>query len=312
MKKVSLLLFALLYAISVLANTPSPAIAWNGVSGKTIANLDIVPSPGKPMISLSNCDHITIQANSLNGRCTPASDQNLTGIQLYRCHDITIVYNVIKQVASGVCAIQCTGNIQILSNQFQNMTGPFPRGEAVQLNGCSGAGLAASFNIVENIAGQSYSEDCFSTYNSSGVPGSPITYNNNWIRCGGNLSSSGSGIMLGDGGGSYQTAKNNVMVNPGHVQIGIAGGVADSVYNNICLTNDVTIKNPIGIQAANYGPSATCGGSYISGNQVSCFKTPYWFPGTCSFTQSANNYYATLTPAILPSVLIGNYLLKSF
>lgn len=305
------LILALFCAISASANTSSPAIAWKGVSGKTISNLDIVPSPGMPMISLTNCDHITIQANTLNGKCTPGSDKNLIGITLYQCHDITITHNVIKQVANGVTAILCTGNIQIISNQFQNMTGPFPRGEAVQFNQCSGPGLAASYNIVENIAGQSLPEDCFSTYKSNGVPGSPITYNHNWIRCGGNISPSGSGIDLSDGGGSYQTAKNNILVNPGHVQIAISGGTADTLINNTCITNDPTIKNPVGIQVANYSPSA-CTGAFISGNQISCLKSSHWYPGTCTFTEASNNYNAVLTPAILPSVLIGGDFLKSF
>lgn len=290
--------------------TPSGPIVRTGISNQRISGFIITGVSGQALMRLTNCHDIIIAVNIFQGNCLPGQDANRIGIVLDNCYNITIDTNRFLRVASGVQAVNCTGNLKINYNQFQNMTGPFPKGEAIQLNTCSGAGNQINFNNIENLPTTSLPEDCISIYKSNGILGSPIQVMGNQIRCGSNTSASGAGITLGDNGGNYQVARNNVMVNPGHCQLDIAGGMADTLVNNTCLTNDPTLINAVGIQAYAGPGSGGCINPVIIHNQIYCINShgvqnPYYFPGSCvPLDTIANNWHAVLTPSILPTVLI--------
>src|SRR5579863_10057212 len=128
---------------SLTSYTTSGVINYTGqhditISGKSIKGGTV------PSISLSNCYNVHITQNSLGNSTSVA-------IQLYNCYNITIDYNYITNAATGVYAMSSTGGgIVINNNQFYNMQGPYPRGQAVQFNTVSGAGNSISYNIAEN------------------------------------------------------------------------------------------------------------------------------------------------------------------
>jgi len=228
------------------------------ISGKEITGGAV------PCIFLSNCYNIHITGNKLYN----SSD---VGVHLYKCYNITVNDNYFTKVSSGVYAEQTTaGGIVVNSNQFLNMSGPFPRGQFIQFNNVSGAGNSISNNKGENILGQSYPEDAISLYQSNGTPSSPIIINGNWIR-GGGPSSSGGGIMLGDNGGSYETASNNILVNPGEYGMAIAGGDHNSILNNSIFGSSQSFTN-VGLYVNSINGYAETN-STVSGNSVLFFNS---------------------------------------
>ncbi|RYY30556.1 MAG: right-handed parallel beta-helix repeat-containing protein [Sphingobacteriaceae bacterium] len=198
-------------------------ISLNGVhnieiKGKTITGVS------QSCITLTNCSNIRItNCSFVNGRAR--------GIYLYNCQNITIENNFFNKVVSGVLADHCKGGIVVNHNQFLNMTGPMPGGQYVQFNTVEGANCSVSYNKGENILGEGKPEDCINLYQSRGTMESPIKVMGNWIR-GGGPSGSGGGIMLGDNGGAYQIAENNILVNPGEYGMAIAGGEHISIISN--------------------------------------------------------------------------------
>jgi hypothetical protein len=267
------------------------------ISGKSINGGSV------PAISLTNCYNVHITKNMLGNSTN-------VGIYLYNCYNITVDYNNITNVSTGVYVVNTTGGgIAVNYNQFLNMVGPMPRGQFVQFNTVSGAGNSISYNKGENIAGQSNPEDAINLYKSNGTSSSPIQVIGNWIR-GGGPSASGGGIMLGDTGGSYEVASNNILVDPGQYGIAIAGGDHMSVTNNSIYGKAQSFTN-IGLYIWGQSGSA-CTNATISGNQVkfmnkSNTENDAWV-GTGETTPSGwstNTFGASISASILPSVVVS-------
>jgi parallel beta-helix repeat protein len=278
-----------------------PAINLNGAHDITISG-KFISGGSVPAINLTNCYNIHITNNKL-------MNSTDVGIHLYSCKNITIDNNYFTNVSSGVYAEQTKeGGIVVNSNQFLNMKGPFPRGQFVQFNNVSGPNSSISHNKGENIFGQSYPEDGISLYQSNGTASSPTIIDGNWIR-GGGPSSSGGGIMLGDNGGSYLTASNNLLVNPGEYGMAIAGGDHNSIINNSIYAVSQYFTN-VGVYINNINGYITTNCT-ISGNKVKYFNnTNYendaWIaPGTTKPTGWDTNIFgAAIDASILPAVII--------
>ena len=177
-------------------------------------------------IVLKNCHNVTIRNSKLGPTAKKA-------IYLYKSSNITVVDCEFEEIQTGLLAEYCTGNIKFEHNDVKNIQGE--RGnesvQMVQFVHLSGPGNSVSYNACENIAGESSVEDVISMYASHGTANSPIMITNNWIRGGGPSQTSG-GIMLGDSGGSYQIAEDNILVNPGQYGISISGGHDLILRNN--------------------------------------------------------------------------------
>ena len=153
------------------------------------------------------------------------------GIQLNNCTNVTIDSCFVTNVRAGVNAMQCQ-SIKVNHNQFLNMNGPFPSGNFVQLNNVSGSGIQVNYNRCEDIAGVAqHPQDGISIYQCDGLPGDSVQVIGNWIRGGQvqNDSGGGAGVVLGDVGGSYQVARDNIVVNGGFVGMQGLRGVPTSV-----------------------------------------------------------------------------------
>ena len=230
----------------------SGAIILNNVHDKEISSLQL------SHIILNNCYNITIK------NCIIGPD-SAKGIRLEKCKNIHIDSCYWYNVYAGVYALQSTG-IMITNCQGKNMQLGLPYGgEFVQFDEVTGAGNSVLNCRFENIAGQSKSEDAISMYKSSGTASSPILIAGNWIR-GGGPSKTGGGIMLGDNGGEYETARDNILVNPGEYGMGISGGHHMEIINNKIYSKQQPFTN-VGLYIwAQAG--ATCSLNTISGNQV--------------------------------------------
>jgi hypothetical protein len=293
-------------SLASLVFSSASAINLNGASGQTISGKSI--SGGSvPCITLTNCHDIHITKNKLQSSST-------IGILLTNCYNITIDYNFITNVSTGVYVANSSGgNIVVNYNQFRNMKGPYPRGQFVQFQNVSGAGLSISYNKAENIMGASYPEDAINLYMSKGTSTSPLKVVGNWIR-GGGPSRTGGGICVGDNGGSYQYIANNILVNPGQYGIGITGGDHHSVINNQIFSSQWTFSN-VGFDiysqkgSLSYMPTVTS--ATVSGNQVNWtnsagIKNPNWIsPGDVTPTGwSTNTWYSSITSSILPTTIL--------
>jgi len=283
------------------AYTASPVIYMEGKHDLTISG-KYISGGTEPLIFLKNCYNITIKGNKL-------ANSTQVGVYLYACKNITVNDNYITNVSSGVYAEQTKeGGIVVNGNQFLNMKGPFPRGQFVQFNNVVGPNSSISNNRGENIMGQSYPEDAISLYQSKGTAASPVKVNGNWIR-GGGPSESGGGIMLGDNGGSYLIAQNNILVDPGQFGMAIAGGDHNTIINNQIYGRQQYFTNVgIYINDINGYKTTYC---KIGNNKVRYFnKVNYmnnaWISPNSDKPEAwdTNIFGANLSASILPAVII--------
>ncbi|MBS1533040.1 MAG: right-handed parallel beta-helix repeat-containing protein [Bacteroidetes bacterium] len=281
--------------------TSSPVINYNRVNNITISGLSIAGGT-VPSISLNNCSNVHITQCSLGNTTTVA-------IQLYNCTNITIDYCYFTKCATGVYAVSCpSGYIITKNNQFLNMQGPFPRGQAVQYNQCNGPGMVISNNMIQNIIGQCSTYEVISCYKTNGTPASPVQINANWILGAGPNWNSG-GLQLGDNGGSYITATNNVLVNPGSDGLSVSGGDHIVVSNNTVYSSGSSWSN-VGISVwGQVGYAVT--NCTVSGNKIKFISKAgaendsFIGSGTPTPTGwSTNTFNAAISASILPSSII--------
>jgi len=289
---------------AIVTYKTSQPISYTGVNNITISGLSITAG-SVPAISLTNCINVHIKASRfVNGTTVTA-----VGVYLYNCTNVIIDSCYFNNLASGVVASTSTG-IYIANNQMLNMQGPMPRGQFVQFISCYGAGNSIMSNKFENILGSSNPEDAINIFQSNGTSASPITIAYNWIR-GGGPSKTGGGVALGDGGGSYQTAFENILVNPGQYGIAIAAGTVMSILNNKIYAAQTLFTN-IGTFAWNQYPTTSgCSITTISGNAVNFtaaggYQNSGWDGGNCGAISgwSTNTWGANITAAILPATII--------
>ena len=280
--------------------TDSQPIVLDGVSNKTIDMLKITNSSGH-CIKLSNCSNITIQ----NCKLGPSKGE---GVFLSNCTNITVTNCSMESVESGVVADVGSG-IKVTHNDVKNVQGPMPRGQMVQFGNVSGGGNSISYNVVENIAGQSYPEDEVSLFQSNGTAQDPIQVVGNWIR-GGGPSTSGGGIMTGDEGGSYVLVQDNILVNPGQYGITISSGTHITINNNKIYSDKLPFSN-IGLSAYKQYSIETSSNT-ISNNQVNYTNKDgvlnnMWNAGNCGVITGwdTNTYNSSLNASILPAQIIG-------
>lgn len=218
----------------------------------------------------------------------------------------------------GAVKFEWASNIQIKSSKFENVTssirfinsqGPLvvAENEAVntgrnffQCDKCVGPGILIEKNSMEHYgqSGTSKLEDFINIYQSSGEPDDPIRIRGNRARTdgtGNGVSNTGSFIILGDHGGSYQIAEGNIGVNPGNVGIGSAGG------HDIYKVNNTMYSDPIdGISNVAFysyleppNPETSCQNHFSEGNKA------YWYcmSSACGVDETAvlNNAYAPKT-----------------
>jgi len=274
-------------------------ISLTGAKNLTISG-DSINGGSVPCINLTNCSNIRIT------HCKLVNSKTL-GINLSGCTNVMIDSNYVSNVSTGVYAVN-SKTIQVAYCQMRNMQGPYPRGAFVQFDNVSGAYNRVSHNRFENMLGASYPEDAISMYKSNGIATDPILITDNWIR-GGGPSKTGGGIMLGDNGGSYQTASYNTLVNPGQYGMAVSGGAKMQIIGNKIYSKAQSFSN-VGLYYWNQS-GLSSSAITISGNRVNFSSLSYGlnnlFLGsgnTAPTGWSSNTYDATLNASILPATII--------
>jgi len=266
--------------VSVAGFAPPPPRAVSGPidvseSGVVIENLHI-SNPGGTCVTVTNASNVTIR-NSTIGPCGDDA------VYLSDVDGAVVEGNYITGTGNGVL-VHRSDSVRVDSNAFVDAGRNF-----VQFDKVNGAGSSISGNRGQNELGGTNAEDLISLYLSNGTASSPIRVVGNHLRNGG-PSDSGSGIMLGDGGGSYQFVEGNVLVEPGQVGIGVASGTNMTVRSNVVYSSALPWSNS-GIYVWNQYDQA-CGNVEVSGNQVNWTKADgssnsWWEGGGCG---EVNNY----------------------
>lgn len=260
-------------------------------------------------IALWNCENVIIK----NSKFTSAP--NKRAIYIERGTNITVIDSYFENVYEGVLADKSTGNIKIEYNDFKNIRGQLDGGSyfanAIQFNRVSGSGNSISYNSIENLKGQSSPEDIINLYASNGTPSSPIMIKGNWLR-GGGPNPSGGGIMLGDHGGSYLIAEDNILVDPGQYGMAIGGGDNMTIRNNKIYGKRQSFTN-VGLYAVNW--TSKVSPSYnitIENNEINFTNSKnslnnIWFDASVGTIKGrdTNKYNKDLNESILPKVIIG-------
>ena len=233
----------------------SPVINQRELKGLKIESKRI---GGQLSIELWRCQDVTISHCDLAGiyltECERVTITNCfihdtvrNGVEIMRSKEVRVQGCRIENVSSAVYA-QESQNLQIVGIFARNVNGPFPRGQMVQFNNVTGHGNVISGNYAINDHGRSNPEDVISLFQSHGTAESPILIEDNYMTGDATLGSadkskSGSGIMLGDCGGSFQTCRRNTILSAGQVGIGVAGGDSIVVEDNVIFGSKSNVSN---------------------------------------------------------------------
>lgn len=240
---------------------------------------------------------VTISGHTFRGITSPEPTITIVG-----CHDVTIRDNDFIDDAEPIYVRDST-NVTIEWNRYSNITGPHTRdgshrGNFTQWENSTGGTIANN----EGVGGDT--EDIISIYRSGGASAAdPLVIENNRFQGTDWTSASGSGILVGDGGGSHIVVRGNVLVNPGQVGIGVAGGTDIHVTGNTVYGARRPYSN-VGIYA--WGQDAPCSDIEVAHNTIDFSKadgTPsaYWDGSTCGAIAgwSTNTWNIPLDPSQL-------------
>jgi parallel beta-helix repeat protein len=228
-------------------------------------------------------------------------------IELQNCSNVLIRDNDFIDVAEGIY-IRGGGNISVIGNRYQNIIGPSTRdggihGNFVMFNTVAG-GL-----IANNEGRCGDTEDTISLYRSSHVIVASNYLEGRFVdspECLAWRSSSGTGINVNDAGGTGNVVRDNTLVNPHRVGIGVAGGTDTLIEDNVIYSARRGTPNTVtGIVVENYSPEP-CTGITLSGNRILWTNStggasPVWANGGCrtaSDRRSRRND-RTISPASL-------------
>jgi hypothetical protein len=248
-------------------------------------------------ISLTGQSDVTISGKRFQGIGNDQSCIRLTG-----CHRVLITECDFADIAQCITVQDCT-DVEISWCRYRNITGPHQRNGSNRANFTQWVdSWGGSIHDNKGVGGDT--EDIISIYGSGGHAAlDPLLIERNHFEGTTWTSTSGSGLMLGDNGGSHIVARDNVLLNPGQVGIGIPGGVNIRLENNV-LYGERRKGSNIAIYIWNQSPS-TCSGHAVVGNRAwwrnaTGAQNHYWDAGNCGpVTASGNVWNAALDPSAL-------------
>ena len=296
---------------TITVNTTQPVIIENStVKGKN--HLIRVPFGVAANLTVRNVHGIGLNPNVVNkvpGRFVHADTFN----------NLVIEHNEFEDTA-GIYAhnFQGSGSLKIRYNKASNIIGAYSNGaggwktgssdnnfvQFAQLNDVHDiVGADISWNQVINEPGNSRVEDIINIFDSSGTSSSYIDIHDNYLQGSYPISPttqshSGSAIMLGDGEGHYQRAKNNQAVNVSNVGIAIAGGANNILDGNRIVSSgklangDIIFGANVGMYVWNFAGSANFDNNdainntigYVRFNSGVYTRNDYWVPDVDTFS----------------------------
>lgn len=261
-------------------STPSPPPAGES---------EIGDYPDNARITLNGVNNSIIENKTFTN-----TTAGLSAIHLLNCSNITIRNCDFVDVPGCVYVYNST-NITIEDCRYSNITGPHERvgnnvGNFVQTNQSNG------IMIQRNKGKGGDTEDIVSIFNSQNATVQDNHFEGtNWD------SPSGSGIALGDYGGSNNIARRNILVNPGQVGIFIAGGTSCSIIENVIIKPQGSNggSGDVGVYVWAQG-GVSCSNHTVSNNRVLWYRAaggtnPYWNAGNCGPVAGSNNIWNDTT-----------------
>ncbi len=268
------------------------------------------PSPGSPwsvpFLSRTSSGPITCNGQSnvtISGKQFVNIGSDRSSIRITNCNNVVITANDFKDVAQAV-TVEDSTNVTISWNRYQNITGPHQR------NGTNRANFTQWVNsrggaIHDNKGVGGDTEDIVSIYKSGGKDAAnPLIIERNAFEGTNWSSGSGSGMMIGDDGGSHIIARNNTLLSPGAVGIGIPGGTSIKLLDNIIYGARRSLSN-VGIYIWNQY-DIPCSGHEVARNKVKWFNdtntvNSSWNAGNCGPIAgwSTNDWNADIDPTDL-------------
>lgn len=239
-------------------------IRWRGAENLVIENMKFTE---RPYAGNGNNDHVCIM--------------------LTDCRNIIIRNVDFDAVAQPFVFGRNCENITVEWCRARNITGPSNRIGLNTGNFVQTVDAPTNINIVDNLIIGGDTEDIISYFTAVGG-----LCARNRIDGSGWVSTSGTGIILGDGGGAGIVVEDNTLLNPGQVGIGIAGGQDHVVRNNVIYQEsqsdrtawfdedgDVVeaaasggvermIESNVGVYSRNFYPDLAFGGSVVHNNRV--------------------------------------------
>jgi hypothetical protein len=231
------------------------------------------------------------------------------------CKNVTVDSCFFSNIGFGIYAQSGSAQIQVTNCQFLNVNGITGelKGHSIQFNNVNGAGNKINNNRIENIAGKAlHPHDQISLYNCNGTQASVIEIYSNLIRGGqqyfwpgSTASSSGAtAIGVGDTGGSWQVAKNNIIVNPGFIGIQNSAGS----NNNIVVDSNEIFGDTSPIAGAGLvyqgGTKITYSNNKVNYVRPNGSRLDYNSNSKTGITLTNNTWAAKIDSSILPKQLI--------
>lgn len=255
----AVLLFACMVSSGAMAITYTNGRVINGQNNLTLEGDTYTSSVGN-CLTITNSNNITVDESAFVS-CYGV------GIDIENSTNITVKSSYFEQVNGGVYALTSSG-IVVTYNTYRNIWqsghADSSRGQFAQFDHVIGPGNEIGWNRGVDEEGASNAEDIVNMYMSNGTAGSPINIHDNCFS-GGGPSDSGGGILLGDGGGSYQIAQDNVLINPRQYGVAIAGSTNNQLLRNTIFAVSRTWTNVGMYITANH---RTCDSNTISDNIV--------------------------------------------
>lgn len=249
------------------------------------------PTSGR-IYKSGGCDGIVIE-----NRTFKDLGDNVEAIHLAGCNGVTIRANDFARVSQAITIVDST-NVRIEWNRYQDILGPHERDGSHRANFVQLVRVSRGY-IGHNKGKGGDTEDIVSVYKSGGTSSSPMIIELNHFEGTNWSSASGSGIALGDSGGAYAIARDNILVNPGQVCMFIAGGTNNRIEDNICI-GQVRTNSNVGIYVADYS-DGSCSGHTVTGNRVRWYNEDgvannRWTNGSCGTVAGwdANDWGASL------------------
>lgn len=258
-----------------------------GLQITTTVGPGVIIPPGVSGVRIWRCEIGPCGTNDLN-------DTNGVGVFVDSGASVDVAGCVIHNVASGLYSLNGANPILFEYNYAYNIRGPKPRGQMIQLNGVAGGtvGSRIRFNLSDAKVGVRHGvdhgegvalpdhgiEDHISLHDHTGVASQFTEVAFNHVRGGHNLSTTGSGMILGDGQnpGGNQWSHHNTVVEVKNAGIGVAGGDNIDVEDNrIFLSGTAdfsgsTSNNHTGMYSINFAvpTTLTCGNHNFRRNRV--------------------------------------------
>jgi hypothetical protein len=267
------------WSVPFLGRTPSGQVVINGqknvtISGLQFQNLTVVA------IVVSNSSNVTVTANDF--------DNVVGGILVIDSTNVTVTWNRFRNIGDGTVGSGHSNYVQ-----FARTTDGY---------------------IGHNKGIGGNTEDMISMYQSGGSSSSsPIVIEYNQFEGTNWASPSGTGINMGDSGGSHMIARFNTLLSPAQVGIAVSSGTDNHITDNIIYGAQRPFSN-VGISVWNQITSVTCSGIEVSRNKVKWYRydgvqNPAWSAGNCgpilgwTSGTNTNDWFAPLDPNTMHVVL---------